>query len=152
MEFAVTASFASRFRAAMTERGWVRHGGAVLKQSDQVACIVDARVFRRSPDIVFGLWFYDLAPGPSPERYERFHYYDGVPRLLGIDLTIKTAAYAKSNAELAAQVEMAVSAAPAIADGMSAYLDIEVVTSAYRDGRLNGLLLWRTREFLDARA
>jgi hypothetical protein len=147
----MAGSFAANFRNAMIQKGWSRHGAGVVTQSKAIACFIHAQVFRRSPGIVFGLWFFELQPPPIPAKHERFHYYQGVDRFLDIDLSVKTAAYMKSDSELETQVELALSKAPEIAVRMQEFTNLESVLLAYRKGKLAGLLRWEARDFLDSR-
>ena len=146
----MAGSFAGRFRDAMIDQGFVRHGNGALVSAQAVSCFVDAKVMRRWPDVTFGLWFHKLQAGDAPTQAHLFHYYDGVARFLGLDFSIRTAAYEKSDEELAAQIEKVLGLTPQIAAGLKSLTDVNEVVRRYEGGKIAGLVSKETRLFLDA--
>jgi hypothetical protein len=144
----MAGSFAGRFRDAMIGQGFVRHGNGVLIGAQTVSCFADAKVVRRWPGVTFGLWFHELKAGDVPTQTHLFHYYQGVDGLLGLDFSIRTAAYEKSDEELAAQIENVLGFTPQIAVELKALTDINKVVRRYEAGKFGGLLFKETRLFL----
>ena len=146
----MAGSFAGRFRDAMICQNFVRHGHGALVSAQTVSCFVSAKIMRRWPDVTFGLWFHKLQAGDAPTETHLFHYYDGAARFFDLDFSIRTAAYRKSDEELAAQIDKVLELAPQIAAGLKSLTDINEVVRRYEAGKIAGLVNKKTRLFLDA--
>ncbi len=120
-----------------------------MVSADAVSCFVSATVLRRWPDVTFGIWFHELRETDVPTQTHLFHYYDGVERFFDLSFKIPTAAYKKSDEELATQIEKVLELTPQIAGRLKEFTDINEVVRQYGAGKIAGLLLKETRQFLD---